>query len=565
MSRENVPQDVLEVLEHFHPLEQEPEIVLMVREQLPTHFFVDDPDARHYAWCSHCREWVNLDKSRHKAVIRCPYCGEEGDIIHMWRGYKHLTDKILMYVYSKSIKSPADTITARAIYMEYDWYGEDVHIGGGTHALPWDIEPYVVVDSYYVFVYAQGAVQARPINNWKMNAQYPCSSVEHWTISGSINDRFGSYRPNYGCAQHIDLTMDTASIDYAVEDTPFHYVWDEIRDTFLNAGNNGAYVRLFNRLAKYPFAVEALAKLGVPTQSWLYDITEQGRTTGGTLNWRGKTLKKLFRYNFTKEEKAWLRQTKSTSIYEGHLFSTWLWLRKHGDTQITLPEIDRYRLTINTVRELQGVISFPRLVKYLGRQQKKRPDHHITIDIYTDYLSYCRRLNMDTTDKAAYMPRDLIEAHDNLIREYHQIQELRREEERRKQSIKEKRKAKTKNQAYRKLRPKILGKYSFEANGMMVYVPKKLEELIDEGIAMHNCVGTYVDRVAAGKTIVVFIRSAEDPKERIGTMEISADGRSIVQARAKFNKNLPPEAAAFVEKFKQTKIKLICDGVEEIA
>ena len=564
MSRENVPQDVPEVLEHFLPLEQEPEIVELVREEMPTHFFVDDPDARHYAWCSHCREWVNLDKSRHKARIRCPYCGEEGDIIHTWRGYKGLTDKVLMYVYSKSAKSPTDTVTARAIYMEYNWYTEDPRIG--TFALPWNVEPYVVVDSYYVFVYGQGAVQARPINNWKMSARYPCAAVENWTISGSINDRFGVYAGGaYGCRRYINLTMDTASIDYAVEDTPFHYVWDEIRDTFINAGNMCAYVKLFARLAKYPFAVEALAKLGAPTQCWLYEITERGRTAGGVLNWRGKTIKKLFRYNFTKEEKAWLRQTKSTSTYEGHLFSTWQWLRKHGDTQITLPEIDRYRLTINSVREIQSVISFPRLVKYLERQQKKHPDHHITIDIYTDYLNYCRRLNMDITDKAAYMPRDLTEAHDNLIREYRQIQVLRQEEELRKQSIRKKREAKTKNQAYRKLRPKILGKYSFEADGMMVYVPKKLEELIDEGIAMHSCVGTYVDRVAAGKTIVVFIRSAEDPKERIGTMEISADGRSIVQARAKFNKNLPPEAAAFVEKFKADKIDIICRNMEEIA
>ena len=89
---------------------------------------------------------------------------------------------------------------------------------------------------------------------------------------------------------------------------------------------------------------------------------------------------------------------------------------------------------------------------------------------------------------------------------------------------------------------------------MMIYVPKKLEELIEEGVAMHSCVGNYVDRVAEGKTIVVFIRSAEDCAERIGTMEISLDGRSIIQARAKFNKNLPPEAAEFVRKFRAAKI-----------
>lgn len=565
MSKERVPREVIEVLEHFKPLEQEPDIVEAVREKIPTHLFVDDPDTRHDAWCSHCREWVHIDKSRHKATVACPCCGEKGDVIHTWRGYKRLTDKLLMYVYGKSAKSPADTITARAIYMEYNWYMEDGLIGAPARVLPWNVEPYVVVDSYYVFVYGQGAVQAKPVNNWRMNAKYPCTSIEHWDIRGSVNDRFGRYMGTFGAPQRTAFGIDTASIDYAVAGTPFHYVWDEIGDLFVNAGNRGAYIKLFDRLARYPFAVEALAKLGAPTQQWLYEITERNQSAGGVLNWRGKTIKKLFRYGFTKEEKAWLRHTRSTRISEGSFFAVWQWLRGHGDTQTTLPEIDKYKLTIYAASKIRGVISLPRLVKYLKRQQDKRPGYDITIDLYVDYLNYCERLNMDTSEKATFMPRDLIEAHDTLIREYQQIQELRREEEHRRRTLGEKQKARAENRAYKKLRPKILRKYTFEADGMMIYVPKKLEELIDEGIAMHSCVGTYVERVAAGKTIVVFIRSAEDPGERIGTMEISKDGLSIVQARAKFNRALPPEAEAFVEKFKAAKIEAINHVMEETA
>ena len=553
MSRRNVPTDVYEVLEHFDPLEQEPETVELVRDKVPVHFFVDDPDARYYAWCSHCKEFVNLDKSHHRKETTCPYCGAAGDIIHTWRGYKGLVDKVLMYVYSKSVKSPTDTITARAIYMEYRWGEADRF---ETMPLPWDVEPYIVVDSYYVFAYAQWAVQVRPINNWKMNAKYPCGGIDQWTVSGSINDRFGAYNSSvYGNNCNITLTMDSDTIDDAVAATPFRYVWSEIRDTFLNAGNRGAYVKLFAALAKHPFAVETLAKLGTPTQHWLYDITEGGWTGGGVLNWRGKTIKKMFRYNFTKEEKAWLRQTRSTSLNEGQLFNTWQWLRKQGNTQISLQKIDGYRLTITALKKAGEVIDLNRLMKYLERQRLKHPHHTLTIDIYRDYLNYCQRLNMDTTEKSTFMPRDLIEAHDTLIREWQEIQELRREEERRKASLREKRDAKSKNSSYKKIRKKILRQYSFEADGMTIYVPKKLEELVDEGIAMHSCVGTYVDRVAKGMTIVVFIRSAEDLKKRIGTMEISRDGLSIVQARAKFNKDLPPEAAEFVQKFKEAKIE----------
>ena len=549
MAGKNVPRTVPEVLEHFRPLEQEPEIVQRVRDEIPTHFFVDDPDARHYAWCSHCQQFVNLDKSRHQAEIECPYCGSTGNVIHTWRGYKNLVDKVLMYVYDKSVKSPENTITARAIYLEIHWCDEN-EVGGCP--LPWNVEPYITVDSYYVFVHREGAVQVRPMHNWKCSAYYPQNEM---TVSKSINDRFSVYAGgSYGYTPHINLYMDNDSVDAAVEGTPFHYMWDEICGCFTDRGNMGAYIRLFAMAAKYPFAVETLAKLGSPTRDWLYQLTEGGRTAGGVLNWRGKTIKKLFKHNLSKEEKKWLRSRGAIRGYVGNIFATWQWLRNQGITSITMPDIDRYQLTQAQMLKVQGIINLNRLIKYLGRQREKSPHRTVTIDTYIDYLHDCRTLGVDLTQKSNFMPRNLMEAHDNYTREILQIEELRREEERRQQSLREKRAAGERNRSYKKLRKAIMRKYTFAADGMMIYVPRKLEELVDEGIAMHNCVGTYVDRVAAGRTIVVFIRSQENPGERIGTMEISKDGTCIVQARAKYNRDLPPEAAAFVQKFREAKI-----------
>lgn len=134
---------------------------------------------------------------------------------------------------------------------------------------------------------------------------------------------------------------------------------------------------------------------------------------------------------------------------------------------------------------------------------------------------------------------------------------LRLEEERHRiaQGTLKLRRDKGKERAWQKRRKTIVRKYSFEAGGMTIYVPQHLKELIAEGAAMHSCVGGYIDRVAEGGAIVVFIRKAGDLKERIGTMEIAADGSHIVQARAKYNQSLPPEAEAFVEAFEAAKIK----------
>lgn len=549
MSKENVPQTVPQVREHFKELADEPEILQKVRDQLPTHFFVDNPEVRHHAWCSHCQEWVYLDKSRHQAVVSCPNCETEGNIIHTWRGYKHLSDKILMYVYGKSTKSPADTITARAIYMEIKWYQEDER--GIVNGLPWDVEPYAAVDSYYVFVYGQGAAQAR--NIYKCSADW--ADCEELLLNKSITPRFSRYmNAVYGYNTNIELMMDNDSVDEAVQGTPFQYVWDEVGGSFTDRGNDGAYVRLFDTTAKHPFAVEMLAKMGSPTRDWLYKLTEGRRTAGGLLNWKGKTMNKVLKYPLRKEEKYWLRIVGAIRTPVDVLFDTWQWLRKIGETNITLPEIERYKMRRADLYKAREFVNLYRLTKYLARQQEKHQAHTITLDLYADYIDDCRALEIDLTKKSNLLPKDLIEAHNTLQDEARQIRELQQEEERRRRSRKALRAAGSKNQQYKKLRAKILRKYAFEADGMMIYVPKKLEELIDEGIAMHSCVGSYVNKVAAGATIVVFIRSQENHKERIGTMEISRDGSYIVQARAKYNRNLPPEADAFVQKFRKAKI-----------
>jgi hypothetical protein len=53
---------------------------------------------------------------------------------------------------------------------------------------------------------------------------------------------------------------------------------------------------------------------------------------------------------------------------------------------------------------------------------------------------------------------------------------------------------------------------------------------------------------------VVYIRKTESPDISFGTMEINKDGDRIVQARGKYNKDLPPEAQAFVKAFEEAKI-----------
>ena len=74
------------------------------------------------------------------------------------------------------------------------------------------------------------------------------------------------------------------------------------------------------------------------------------------------------------------------------------------------------------------------------------------------------------------------------------------------------------------------------SNGLIVYVPESVEELKMEGKRLHNCLGSYVDRVAEGKTLVFFIRRMEDPTAPYIAMEY-CHGR-VLQCMYDYNKRV---------------------------
>nr|DAE61436.1 MAG TPA: PcfJ like protein [Caudoviricetes sp.] len=542
MSEQHVPKTVAEVQKHFSP-DLDEENVARIREIMPHHLWVCSAEDRHHAWCDSCGSFVRIDKSRHRGRTICPACLHEAEVIHTWRGCKTLRDRMLLYIYGTSAID-TEILTVQAVYVEMDW-GPAYEDG----VMPWQVEPDIYVDSRSVFVYGKGAATIRPAGGCRV---YNAAKPIRYEICKPAGPRWYVYM-NLGYAG-LPFYVDADSLDEAVAKTPFRYIWEAVGDDFLHWGMRGAYLRFFTMAAHYPFATECLAKLGQLTREYLFEHSEQNNQCGHiSINWRGKTVAKVLRGPLTKAEKKWLRETS----YRNVLFlEAWQYLRRGGCQSISMMDMVRYGMvSVNLLEKLSAVIKLPRLLRYLKRQQERNGGRKITVDVYRDYIWDCRRLDVDLTEKSNLMPRNLLEMH----RMYHeQVAEmLRLEEERHRveQGVMKLRQDRAKEKAWQKRRKAIVRKYSFEAGGMTIYVPQHLKELITEGAAMHSCVGGYVDRVAAGETIVVFIRKADDLKERIGTMEIAANGAFIVQARAKFNRPLPPEAQAFVDRFNAVKIE----------
>jgi hypothetical protein len=101
-------------------------------------------------------------------------------------------------------------------------------------------------------------------------------------------------------------------------------------------------------------------------------------------------------------------------------------------------------------------------------------------------------------------------------------------------------------------------KWEFEDGDYIVVAPTNPSELGVEGINLHHCVKSYVDRVANGVTNIMFIRKREEPDIPFFTVEVSNDN-SIEQIHGFANRNMDtePDMIPFVTKWaSQKKLKL---------
>lgn len=84
------------------------------------------------------------------------------------------------------------------------------------------------------------------------------------------------------------------------------------------------------------------------------------------------------------------------------------------------------------------------------------------------------------------------------------------------------------------------------SNGLVIKVPESAEDLYIEGKKLHNCLASYIDRVASGKSLIFFVRKIEEPDKPYIAMEY-ANGR-IVQCRYDHNVDVTDEKVInFVE------------------
>ena len=155
------------------------------------------------------------------------------------------------------------------------------------------------------------------------------------------------------------------------------------------------------------------------------------------------------------------------------------------------------------------------------------PTMETLVITYVDYLHMCRRQAYDMKDKSVLCPKNCAAAHD---REAERIQKINDAQ---------------KNRAFGRAYAGFARKAVLSNEELQIVCPKRTNDLVAEGRALHHCVGSYIDRVAEGSCLIVFVRRVEEPKKPYVTVEVR-DGK-IAQIHGDHNSDPTEEVKKFVD------------------
>lgn len=156
--------------------------------------------------------------------------------------------------------------------------------------------------------------------------------------------------------------------------------------------------------------------------------------------------------------------------------------------------------------------------------------------VWRDYYNMLKQLDYPINDYYLY-PKNLKEAHDRLADEVNRVkvEEWARENAERVQAF-EKHLA-------------VLEKLAYEDSGYIIRPLRNYEEFLAEGKLQRNCVATYWDRAASGKTAIFVIRTKDEPDNPLATVELNKG--KVAQCRGFQNRDVADEVKAFCKYWEQ--------------
>ena len=205
------------------------------------------------------------------------------------------------------------------------------------------------------------------------------------------------------------------------------------------------------------------------------------------------------------------------------------WQLNH-EVEFNIDPVLEHMTVHKLIRYLDVQFSFLQFRLTAFKAQRYRSMQNLVTE-YGDYLDMCVKQGYDMTNSFVLYPKDLQKAHDKVA---HRIEQ----------------KADAKVQRDFKTAMRSISRHlDFEMDGMRIVVPSSPDEIIAEGNSQHHCVGSYVDRVAQHKSIILFLRLSDNVDKPFYTIEVK--NRKAVQVRGMQNADMTPAVEHFIRRWER--------------
>lgn len=466
-----------------------------VRAKSARYMLFANHDNRH-GYCEHCAKDITFDKTKHKAKIVCPNCGTELTVQHTWRA---------------------------KCKWNVNWGVVGQVLDNDTFALR-----YIMVNQHENYI-KEVSEKAREIYDFKHGWSYIFSNLESgWTVNARYyftEFNMGYYRRNQCCIGAESINNIKAELKklpvmkYFTEYDRYFSVYTYARDNVSGLLNASLYEKLekvgLGNIAKADYEDYYSPKIN-------YRRKETSLVKMLGLN---KLQYNLLLKNGSKQNLNFIRNNKEMPIQIlDYIFSH-----------------DAFRQweMAKSIKEVNPVKAMKYMVK-----------NHVSASEYNHYIWMLIELKYKLDNSYLY-PKDFRKADNRVTDEWN----MKQDDERAKAQTKNSRIIKEISDGLKQM--KDLAEFMDGSKGLLVYVPESAKDLITEGRKLHNCLGSYVDRVAENKTLIFFVRKVDDPTAPFVAFEY-VNGE-VVQCRYDHNENVKDTKIinfvdAFTERLRQNKV-----------
>ena len=483
------------------------------REVMPQYIFYDyQRKAPGHAYCTACRHEVRIAAAKHNTSGLCPRCKKK--ITFKCRGRRgRIFDRETVQVLQKA---EGNGLVLRIIKVYRSFADSDIP------------------NHFEIWENARQFITLSSSGQCSVDAYY-----YHYKAGYDLTPWCNGYRPVFDRWKY-NFTADMSGVLYqrnlsdTLKDTPWAYSQLEAFSGIASFSGVATFLSAYIKRPK----IEHLIKMK------LYRLVS-GIIYGGysysalqAINFNGENMRAIL--GIDRPYFPLLREL-DPSIDQLHLIRQLLQADHKPSTEQIKWFIANKISNADAAKELLAHMSVHKLQRYVEQQfapkdeaALKRVDYYkinTLITDYHDYLCMCKELQYDVKNSFILFPRELKAAHDSVAK-----------------TLKDKRTAEH-EKAIAGSFDEWQKRYQYQSKELMMIPPHSAKEIVDEGAALHHCVRLYVKNVAEKKSVILFVRSVDEPDKSLCTVEVK-DGQ-VTQARGFDNEEPPAQITAFIEQWKQ--------------